>query len=127
MSKTRAWNKIKHTQARLMERFGIDLHPDDIWHYGLQCRDYNIEPTNVSDDGLISVHPHELKGQLVVFVYDWSYNCITTVYHKSWFTIDKDNRWIIKDFKITAKQRRKLAKVNAFNAKIGYNGEGIER
>jgi hypothetical protein len=97
-------SKVSHADERLMERFGISLTKEEYEELMVKFESYDPPPIFIEEDGR-SFHLENIKGQEVVFLFDWKHRQIVTVYYKSWFKQEADGTWSKKSKKM-AKFRR---------------------
>jgi hypothetical protein len=110
-----AYKKVSHFRSRLMERFALTMNGDELRTLIFCIQNYQPLPVYITEDAMRSFHPITFKGETVVIVYDWEFDCPVTVYRDSWFNKISETEWIpIRGKYSKAKVRRYRERKRAF-------------
>lgn len=112
--------KVSHCLNRLMERFGLSISQVKYQEIVKDIVDYNNKPIFVSSTDGRSFHIVEIDGCKCVFLYDWEYDCLQTVYRLKWFKKTNGANYRILTKYPKSKDIRKKNKIDAFANKV-YN------
>jgi hypothetical protein len=85
--------KKAHALSRLLERFGISISDDEYDKIVYEIEEYINKPIYINSDDGKSFHLVNINGTDVIFLYDWDFHCLLTVYYKSWFKKNTDGSW----------------------------------
>lgn len=85
--------KKAHALKRLLERFGISITEDEYNNIVYEIEEYINKPIYINPDDGKSFHLVNINGTGVIFLYDWDFHCLLTVYYKSWFKKKPDGSW----------------------------------
>lgn len=108
--------KLRHCNKRLMERFGIKLSREELEDVSIQIDNYDFKPIWISPDNGRSFHLVTIYDQIIIFLYDWEYACVLTVYRKNWFKYESGS-YAPDFYKIKSKEQRKLDKAKTYAIK----------
>jgi hypothetical protein len=85
--------KKGHLVNRLFERFAIEITEEKYQEIIFEISEYINEPIYVNPDDGKSFHIVKLGTDTCVFLYDWEYDSLLTVYHLKWFEKTPDGFW----------------------------------
>lgn len=85
--------KKAHALNRLLERFGISITEDEYDCIVYEIEEYINKPIFINEDDGKSFHLVTINNTDVIFLYDWDFHCLLTVYYKSWFKQNHDGSW----------------------------------
>lgn len=99
-------HKKSHALKRLLERFGLMINDEEYNNIVYDIEEYNNKPIFINDEDGKSFHLVKINNDECVFLYDWDYKCLLTVYYKCWFRKDSNGSWERRLFRPKAKHVR---------------------
>ena len=86
--------KKAHALNRLLERFGISITEEEYQTIVYEIEEYINKPIFINEYDGKSFHLVTIGNTDVIFLYDWDFQCLLTVYYKSWFKKLPDGTWV---------------------------------
>ena len=106
-----------------MERFGIRLTKKEYKDIVRAIVNYVCKPIYIDNEDGKSFHSFNVQGCECVFLFDWEYNCLQTVYRKSWFNKLDESNYEPRVFRRTSKSVR--ARDKALTLYLKYHDRAL--
>lgn len=114
--------KKSHCLNRLFERFAIQITEEEYQEIVFEIREYINEPIYVNPENGKSFHIVNFGKDACVFLYDWEYETLLTVFYLRFFTKRKDGFYDLKKRKLR-KSIRSRDRYRTYMQKLGVTVE----